>query len=1175
MLRWVKHTPILFLLTVMLLFPLALHGQFFRYSEEPINIEAKFARHSIQAAAKQSFFNTLKVKNNSNRTENITLNITIPQGWKVIGEEKIELQINPNDSLLIPLRVAVGGDVRGDIGYSVIASFSDSRGNTIKNEYCFVKIPRKTDLRVRFVDRILYIDPISETSSFSVLVKNNGNRDEPVNFLLDGNNYLGIGSQSNFRHSKDVVISPYSDSLITFNVALRTQDDFGRINYGLNATISTMDTTLSSTVWFRKLESRLLNQVPQKEKVLVADIVGKGLLDANKKPIVSATLEGKVLFKGDKDVYYYYRNFSSKEREDLYINNRMHIGGNIGNWQLELGDNYRSFESNMFGRGGYLAYNGKDLKVEALANKDKRTETINYGGIGNYYFTNTDYLTSGATYSSNTENNFESLMALAGGGLSFFNNHNVQGLFAYNQIRRELDGQNQHNEFGGELRYGSKFGNFDNSLRARYASPLYYGPQAGRLRVYANTRYQFNSKHRLSLYLIESRVNRSNIQNNITIRSTQSQAREAKVEHLFQASPTIQVYGGPAVENYIWEGLANFIEDKHFGTLGYKMYLGARIKNSTGTIAIAPKYEVARVNVLSNPFVTDDMQSEDMWFNYQYFSLNFRSRRLNVLAFYTSGPKSVMDQINYTGFSKPNRRLQFMPSFDGFVYKNILRAYAGLSYANDVVTGSTYSNLTGQLQWYLPKNWVMHSLAVYSIQSRTTAQDLVEKYQNFYLEVGVKKEFNIDQPRVRYHDVELLFFKDFNGNYTQEPNEPGIKNILVNINKEGSDVVGKIPGDLFSAELLSDHLGRVVLENVPEGRYKFTYNPIGGDAGTFSKALGDIEIKIEREGKYYFPFVEKNKVFGKIVLNRSRLSGLGNIDVSNVRVTATDSQGRSFSTLTDKNGEFVLFAPITDEYIVSINNIFYENFDLRQNNFLVQFNGYKQFEVNFVFDEKVRRINFAESDSDRQGGVQQVRRTTISGTVKDANTQQPVRAKINLINSRTNSIVTSTNSSATSGEYTMNFMASDSYVLEVLADDYWYMSENLALQQLTTFMNVNRDVMLKPVSVGSRLGLNIQFDSGSAHLTPESVAELNRLVRQLKDNPTVRIEVQGYADELEVIDNPDIGKQRAGAVAKYVIENGFSNLEVKDMGAENPVATNDTPEGRVQNRRIEVVVVGR
>ena len=235
----------------------------------------------------------------------------------------------------------------------------------------------------------------------------------------------------------------------------------------------------------------------------------------------------------------------------------------------------------------------------------------------------------------------------------------------------------------------------------------------------------------------------------------------------------------------------------------------------------------------------------------------------------------------------------------------------------------------------------------------------------------------------------------------------------------------RIPGDIGNIELMSDYLGRVSFENIPNGVYKIQYNPIGKDAGTFSKAFEDLTVNLDKNSVIYVPFVEKNKVFGKIVLNRSRLSGLGRIDLSNVRITATDSQGRSYSTLSDKNGDFILFAPITDEYILSVNNIFYENFDLRQNNFIVQFNGYKQFEVNFVFDEKVRRINFAATDPELQAGVMQVRRTTISGSVKDANTLQPIRARVNLINTRTNAVVTSTNSSAISGDYTLNFIAGD------------------------------------------------------------------------------------------------------------------------------------------------------
>jgi len=326
----------------------------------------------------------------------------------------------------------------------------------------------------------------------------------------------------------------------------------------------------------------------------------------------------------------------------------------------------------------------------------------------------------------------------------------------------------------------------------------------------------------------------------------------------------------------------------------------------------------------------------------------------------------------------------------------------------------------------------------------------------------------------------------------------------------------------------------------------------------------------------YIPFVEKNKVFGRVILNRSKLSGLGKVDVSNVRVTATDSQGNTFSTLTDKNGEFVIYAPVTDEYIVNINNIYYENFDLRQNNFRVQFNGFKQFEVNFVFDEKIRRINFSPSAQDLTAeGVTQIRRTNLRGTVKDALSLKPLRARVNLINTKNNSIVASVYSNPQTGDYAISFAADDIYALEVVADDYWYYAENLNLNQVTTFMNATRDVLLKPIAIGSKLELNIRFDINKADLGPETVAELNRLISILRQNPGIKIEVHGHADDLEAINNQKIAEERAKRVAQYLIENGFSNLQVRGFGNTIPVAPNDTEENRALNRRVEIEVIGK
>lgn len=923
MLKWLEHSLVFIGVLVMLMLPNALRGQFFRYNETPVDIEVKFARHSLEASSRETFFNTLFLKNNSNRTETFTLNITVPQGWKVIGEEKQEIQIAPFDSLIIPLRFAVGSVVRGDIGYSVIASISDARGNTIKNEYCFVKIPREVDLSVRVLNRIAYIDPELGTSEFTVLCKNRGNREEPINFLMDGKSNLGIGTTAHHKYSKEIILKPYSDSTYTFQVSLLTDNTFGRTNFGLDLVIATVDTTLKSTIWFRKIDSEYINHIPYKDKPLVIDIVGQGLLDANRKPTISATVEGKVLFMGDKDIYYYYRNFTSRTKKDLYINNRMHLGANIGNWNIEFGDNYRSFESNLFGRGAYVSYNNDKIKAELVANRDNRINTDNYGGSFYYYFSPDKYIRTGAAYSVNNNSNFESKLGILGGGFTLLKKHNFNGFAAINLIKRELDGVTNHTELGGQFNYRSKLGRFNNQLRIKYASPLYYSPQKGRTSLFASSHFQQTAKHRLSFYYTDNLTIRPFIRDNITENTNSSSGRTGKIESIYQATPTIQVFGGPGIEHNNWKGLRNFPSEKPFSSIGYKLYLGARIRSITGATTLVPKVEIARVNVLSNPFLNVSGGNNRNAFNYQFFSLNFRTSYLSVLAFYTTGPKSALDQISYVQYSKPNRRLQFMPAFDGFIYKDAVKAYLGLSYANDIVTGSSFSNITGQLEWYLPKNWLIHALAVYTIQSRTTPQDNVEKYQNLYVEAGIRKEFNFSQPRVKYFDVEFVFFKDFNGNNKQDANEPGIKNIMVNITKESSDVIGRIPGEIYSAELLSNNIGKVYIERIPEGRYKIQYNPVGADVGTFTKAYGDVELKVDHSGNYLFPFVEKNKVFGKIVLNRSRLSGLGKIDVSNVRLTVTDSHGRTYSTLTDKDGEFTLFAPITDEYIVNINNIFY------------------------------------------------------------------------------------------------------------------------------------------------------------------------------------------------------------------------------------------------------------
>jgi OOP family OmpA-OmpF porin len=100
----------------------------------------------------------------------------------------------------------------------------------------------------------------------------------------------------------------------------------------------------------------------------------------------------------------------------------------------------------------------------------------------------------------------------------------------------------------------------------------------------------------------------------------------------------------------------------------------------------------------------------------------------------------------------------------------------------------------------------------------------------------------------------------------------------------------------------------------------------------------------------------------------------------------------------------------------------------------------------------------------------------------------------------------------------------------------------------------------------------VNFESGSAALTPDSYAVLDNVVRSLQAYPEVRVEIRGHTDSQGPASfNVELSQRRAESVKQYLINSGIdpTRLVSKGVGEEEPVASNANPEGRAQNRRIE------
>jgi outer membrane protein OmpA-like peptidoglycan-associated protein len=105
---------------------------------------------------------------------------------------------------------------------------------------------------------------------------------------------------------------------------------------------------------------------------------------------------------------------------------------------------------------------------------------------------------------------------------------------------------------------------------------------------------------------------------------------------------------------------------------------------------------------------------------------------------------------------------------------------------------------------------------------------------------------------------------------------------------------------------------------------------------------------------------------------------------------------------------------------------------------------------------------------------------------------------------------------------------------------------------------------------------NVFFDTGLSTLKRESFPALNELVAALKAKPRLVIEIAGHTDNVGKPEaNQKLSEDRAGAVRDYLVKHGIEAKRVTatGYGETQPVADNDTPDGRQQNRRTEVMII--
>jgi OmpA-OmpF porin, OOP family len=108
---------------------------------------------------------------------------------------------------------------------------------------------------------------------------------------------------------------------------------------------------------------------------------------------------------------------------------------------------------------------------------------------------------------------------------------------------------------------------------------------------------------------------------------------------------------------------------------------------------------------------------------------------------------------------------------------------------------------------------------------------------------------------------------------------------------------------------------------------------------------------------------------------------------------------------------------------------------------------------------------------------------------------------------------------------------------------------------------------------GTWIFKGVQFETNSAELKTSSYPVLDEIVAGMKEQPDLRVEIQGHTDSRgSKALNDRLSQQRAESVMAYLVSKGIARdrLTARGYGPDKPVASNDTVEGRAENRRVEL-----
>jgi hypothetical protein len=930
--------------------------------EKPISV--RFVKSESFLKAGDLSFNIVRAINNTDTAVRIKPILLLPQGWGMLSSPFLDTLISPHDSISLSFRYRLPGKVSSEVLH-----YLDFKAYSMKNELlaaCQSVVHSEVyhEWSVTLPTQRIFFYPRSNDAKFGITVQNNGNATEHINLTIESDENIVINEKIDKVQSRMLTLGPYTDTVINFDIRYKSSEnrvfDMSRVQ----VKASTPESSFSRPMLIEKYSDIYTplfidRQLPHEAELGIRTFTG------NTKFLPFVKARGFTTFKNNSSFIYNFNYYAVTANENFLSNSYYTFLYQFQSFQAGIGAFSSPLGRNLYTRSGVMLNNSIKLApwfgMEAFVCQSFFYQKTS-GAIGYLFKIKKVDLHGSVAYDVDNQEKVNTATAMVQTNLIPIGK--MQGisinLYGYHELNyRSID----YDQAGiaWDINYIAHFWNRLNlQFINNYGSRDIPGPQMGLLNFsFTPTVGLGDGKQNISVKYVKS----SRIYSNYSMEGeklAENKLYDQYVTLLFHSSqnPNHLFDIGPSIEYYHSWTPVNISSDQYTYYESQKLRLEYR-----GTIR--KQIILSLKGGLNNVTYIDDSEIQQLKYDFHFMGTYGFLRGYTITASYDYGPMvntglyqfandvrnnsiSVGPTINHSYF---NERV-FFNFFANYIYRFDLK-YSAL-------------NINPKIETYIAKNWYLVIGGSYHY-TKQEYRNFVAKSDYTYIEFSIKKKWGKTDFNQWYKDtrsLKIVLFQDDNANGLKDYGEQGIPFVKTRVkltNAASDDFMEKFPVDIT---LLSNDAGVVVYNRLPVGFYDIQITPLIDLKEYFYVNRSAEKVELSQSTTYYIPFQKATKIQGNINIKREKFiqKGQENIDLANIRVTAYNKQGNSYSALTLDDGSFTIFVPGDIEYFVRMENVFGSRFKIPKNDILVTPVYGSKNEVTFDVMESSRQVAFKKAE---------------------------------------------------------------------------------------------------------------------------------------------------------------------------------------------------------------------